>query len=174
MSERLVDVSRWYAVHTKPKQEDRVDDNLRAWKVETFSPKLKQYRSSRYTGERTYVTKPLFTGYIFARFEAVSMLHKIFFTRGVQSVVCSDGVPVPIPDDVIELIQSQVREDGYIRIGEKFKPGDKVMIKEGPFKSWVGIFEREMKDQERVMILLALASYQGRIIIDRARLGRAL
>jgi len=37
---------RWYVIYTHPKQEERVDKNLRAWQVETFFPKIKERRLS--------------------------------------------------------------------------------------------------------------------------------
>jgi hypothetical protein len=41
------DGSCWYVIQTKPKQEDRADLNLRAWKIETFAPTLKERRTFR-------------------------------------------------------------------------------------------------------------------------------
>ena len=59
------------------------------------------------------------------------------------------------------------QDDGYIQIGAKLKAGDKVMIKNGPFKNFQGIFERRMNDSERVMILLDTISFQGHISIEQ-------
>ena len=32
----------WYAVYTKPKEEERAESNLRAWGVKTLMPKFKE------------------------------------------------------------------------------------------------------------------------------------
>lgn len=162
----------WYAVRTKPKQEERADDNLRAWKVETFTPRLKERRFTRYEAEPTYAVKPLFPRYIFAKFNAQRLLHKVNYTRGVQNVVGFGEWPTPIDDKIIDLIKAQVDEDGFVKVGEEFKSGDKVKIKAGPLKSLVGVFERKIKDTDRVKILLTTVSYQSHLVIDRGMIEK--
>jgi transcriptional antiterminator RfaH len=163
--EALDGSSHWYAIRTKAKQENRADINLRAWRVQTFTPKLKEHRRSGYGGR--YVSKPLFTRYIFAHFDASLLIHKINYTRGVQNVVSFGGSPVPIDDKVINLIRAQVDEDGFIRLGEELKLGDKVQVKFGPLKSLFGIFKQKIKDTDRVKILLSTVNYQSHLLIDR-------
>lgn len=162
----------WYAVRTKPMQEERADDNLRAWKVETFTPRLKERRFARYAAGPTYAVKPLFPRYIFAKFNAQRLLHKVNYTRGVQNVVGFGEWPTPIDDEIIDLIKAQVDEDGFVKVGEEFKFGDKVKIKSGPFKSLVGVFERKIKDTDRVKILLTTVSYQSNLVIDRGMIEK--
>lgn len=162
----------WYVIQTKPKQEERADSNLRAWGVETFFPKVKEPRYSPYTREPGFIIKALFPRYIFAQFDANSLVNKVRFTRGVQSVVSFGDIPTPVDDEIIFIIKSQIREDGFIRIGEEFKSGDKVIVKNGPLRNFVGIFEQKIKDTDRVSILLESVSYQGRIVIERERLKK--
>jgi transcriptional antiterminator RfaH len=171
----LYDTPQWYAVRTHPKQEERADINLRAWNVETFSPKLKKRRGGgKAPGGPSYAVKSLFPSYIFARFEAGALLRKVCYTRGVHSVVAFGEGPAPIDDAVIGMIRAQEQPDGYVHIGEEFKPGDPVVIKSGPFKSLTAIFEREMSDTERVCVLLKAAQYQNRVLIERDQIGKAL
>jgi transcriptional antiterminator RfaH len=109
----------------------------------------------------------LFPGYIFARFDAGLMLHKICYTRGVQSVVSFNGEPLPVDDEIIALIQSQVGEDGFVRIGEDLRPGDEVMIRDGSLKGIQGIFHQSINDTGRVRILLTAINYQASLIIEK-------
>ena len=160
------DQTQWYAVRTKLNEEDRADNNLKAWQVETFTPKVKELRTSDFGGGR-YVTKPLFSRYIFARFDVETQLHNINYTRGVQSVVSFGGSPISIDDKVIDRIKEQVDDDGFIRIDE-FKAGDPVRINSGPLQSIEGVFERKLKDKDRVKILLNTMSYGSHLLIDRA------
>jgi transcriptional antiterminator RfaH len=168
----LAEEPQWYAILTKPKQEDRADSNLRAWNVETFTPKIKERGLNPFTGRPTYITKPLFPNYIFARFKASELLHKVSFTRGVQSVVRFGGCPTAIDDEIINLIRSRRDEDGFIRIGEEFLPGDKVIINSRYFKDFAGVFEEEMNDHGRVAILLTTLDYHARILIDKGWLRK--
>jgi transcriptional antiterminator RfaH len=165
--EGLTETLSWYALYTHPKQEDRADENLRAWQVETFAPKLKTRRSNPYARTPVYFTKHLFPRYIFARFRAGEFLHQVRFTRGVASVVGIGNVPAPIDDQVIAIIKSQSDANSIVKIGDGFKVGSEVVISDGPLKGLTGIFEKNMKDSERVMILLNTVSYQSHIVIDR-------
>ena len=157
----------WFAVCTNAKQEDRAYNNLHAWGVECFNPKVKEYRRNQFTGAATQMPKPLFPRYIFARFSINRSLHKISFTRGVQRVVSFDDKPTPIDDEVIALLQARVDPNGFLQVGEPLKPGDKVRVKDGPWKTLVGVVERELKSNERIMILLDSLKFQSRLSIER-------
>ncbi len=158
---------RWYVIRTCPKQEDRANANLLAWGLPTFNPKAKERRTNPFTDEPFHVTKPLFPGYIFARFNADALLGKVCYTRGVQTVLSFGARPTPVDDEVIEFLQLNADQDGLIRIGEGFKHGDKVMIRGGAFNSLVGIFAREIKATDRVVILFETIRYQGQVEVER-------
>lgn len=168
------DEPRWYAIHTHSQQEERADANLKTLKIETLAPRLKDRHLSRYGGESLYKTKPLFPRYIFARFVCAGMLSKVSFTRGVSSVVHFGNGPTPVEDEIIQLIRSRVDDDGCVIREEGFRFGDKVMIYNSIFRSLTGIFEREVKATNRVILLLAALSYQGRIEIDSAFVQKAI
>ena len=163
--------ARWYVIQTKPKQEERAGSNLRAWKVETFTPRVKERRYTRLGGVK-YQLKALFPQYIFARFDASRLLHRVYFTRGVHGVVHFGRDPAQVDDEIIAIINSQVGTDGVIDLSEKFKAGDRVIITDGPLKDFVGIFERGDKESDRVMILLTTLKYQGHISLERALLKK--
>lgn len=165
--EDVTDRPSWFAICTNPKQEDRACNNLRAWGVECFNPKIKGCRRNQFTGMATFIRKPLFPRYIFSRFGAKSLLHKVNFTRGVHRVVSFNDKPTPIDDEVIALLQSRVGNDGFLTVSEALKPGDKVRIKDGPWKALVGVIERDLKASERILILLTTIRYQGRLTVER-------
>ncbi len=164
--------SHWYAIRTHLNQENRAEANLRAWNVDTFYPKFKEQRRNQFNGARRSVTRPFFSRYIFARFKADLMLHKVWFTRGVQSVVSFGGIPSRVDDEIIDFLRGQVDPDGFVRRGEEFKPGDRVIMKGGVFDNLVGIFERETNDSERVLVLLQTINYQGHMIVERSSLRK--
>jgi transcriptional antiterminator RfaH len=169
----IEDLTRWYVIHTHPKQEDRAGSNLRVLGIPIFEPKIRDRRYNQFSITPTYVTKPLFPRYIFAQFKVHDLYHKVRFTRGVYSVVSFGEGPTPIAEEVIMLIRSNVKEDGFVRIDEEIKPGDRVMIKDGPLKNLAGIFEREMKDTDRIRVLLESVSYQAHIEIERDLVEKA-
>jgi transcriptional antiterminator RfaH len=169
----LNDIPCWYVIRTNPKQEERAERNLQAWKVETFAPKIKKLSAHRSTGEAQYSEGQLFPGYIFARFALSNLLHKIKFTRGVHSIVSFGSRPIPVDDEIIAVIQSRIAEDGFVTMNEDFRPGDKVVILDGPLKNITGVFEQGTKEADRVTIMLNVISYQARITIDKALIQKA-
>jgi len=165
--EKAHDLPEWYAVRTHPWQEDRAEFNLRSWQVETFNPRMREQRYNEFSGKPINLNRPLFPRYIFARFEIDRLLHKIWYARGVQSVLGFGAGPVPIADDLIDLIKSKVGGDGFVRTREELKPGDEVIIRQGPLKTFMGIFEREVKSTDRVILLLNAVNYQARVMVER-------
>jgi transcription elongation factor/antiterminator RfaH len=174
MSEAAIgDTALWYVLHTHLKQEDRACSNLRVLGVSTFNPKIRERRYNQYTLAPIYVVKPLFPRYIFAQFKISELYHKVHFTRGVYSIVGFGEGPTSIDENIIALIQSNIQEDGFVRIDEEIKPGDRVIVKDGPLKNFAGMFEREMKDTDRIRILVETVSYQAHVEIERDMVRKA-
>jgi transcriptional antiterminator RfaH len=163
---------RWYVIHTQPREEDRAESNLRAWQVETFYPKYRVRRCNEFSGRPTYHVKSLFPQYIFGRFQADCLVHKVSYTRGVRSIVNFGEGPVSVDDQIVQLLKSQTDEEGFVKIEDNLKAGDKVMVQAGPLKGLLGIFERKVKDSERVMILLTCVSFQGRMVLEKDSVTR--
>ena len=163
----------WYVVHTRPRQEERAKANLEAWSIETFFPKVLDRRLNEFTGAPSFIAKPLFPSYLFARFIANQAINRISYTRGVDRVVSFGAGPCRVDEEIIRFLRAQVREDGYVRIGEELKCGDMVVIRHGLLAQFTGIFERELSDGERVSILLMSINYQGRVVVNKNSVRRA-
>lgn len=170
--EEALDNTRWYAIRTKPNQEDRACQNLIAWHVETFAPLLRKRCFGEYVAGAVYRVEPLFRSYIFARFHVGDMLHKVRYTRGVHSVVSSSGLATPIDDEIITLIQSRA-EDGFVTLEDELKHGDKVVISGGQLEGLSGIFDRRTSKSERVMLLLRTINYQACVEVESALVRKA-
>ncbi|HWF89302.1 MAG TPA: transcription termination/antitermination NusG family protein [Pyrinomonadaceae bacterium] len=167
MSEANGDSLNWYVVHTHPQQEERTSVNLKTWGIETLTPKVRVNKYNEFTNKLTRMSKHMFPSYIFARFRFNTEYHRVRFTRGVHSVVTFTRTPVPVEDEIIDLLRSRTGEDGLVRRFEELKAGDEVIIKEGRFKDFCGVFDREMQDTDRVRILLNTLSYQAHVVVDR-------
>jgi transcription antitermination factor NusG len=51
---------------------------------------------------------------------------------------------------------------------EPLQAGDEVVINDGRFQNFYGVFEREMSDSDRVSILLNTVNFQAHIVVDRS------
>jgi|SRR5215471_3794065 len=157
----------WFLIHTNPRQEDRTVSNLRAWNVETFAPQIREWSYNKFTGIRTSAVKPLFSRYVFARFDLYRHYHKVRYSRGVHDVVSFGDAPQQVDDAIVELIRARTGKDGFVMIGPDFNAGDAIVVVGGALKNLTGVFERDMKDSERVVVLLDAISFHARLEIDR-------
>jgi transcriptional antiterminator RfaH len=159
----------WYLVQTHPRQEGRAEGNLKSLGIETLAPMFKERRHKFYTGEVTHHAKPLFPSYIFAKFRVNDLYHKVRYTRGIRQLVSFGDYPAVIDEEIITTIQSRIKEDGFARMDtdEGLKPGDGVLIKGGPLRNFAGVFEYEMKDADRVRILLQTVSYHAHVEVAK-------
>jgi transcriptional antiterminator RfaH len=162
-----MDVARWYVIYTKTNEEDRAEKNLAAWGLETFYPRIRKKQLNEFTSKAIYFSRPLFPRYIFGRFNAETLLHKVSNSRGVKKVLSIDYAPTPVDDEIVTLIQSRVDGDGFVCLDVSFRRGDEVRIKDGSMKGLNGIFDRAMKDKNRVMIFLTAIKYQASVVVDR-------
>jgi len=162
----------WYCIYTKPKQEDIVGHKLVEHSgIEIFCPKL--IAPKRLRGSTAQSVQELFPCYLFAKFEDPKYFHMIRYTRGVRRFVGdSTAVPYVVDQNIIETIRTRMK-DGFVRIEPvRFAPGEKIMIMDGPFSGFSGVFLSETKPRERVMILLSLIQYQAKVELPGVYVAR--
>jgi transcriptional antiterminator RfaH len=159
----------WYVVHTQPHQETMSESSLQRLGIETFLPRFKQRKIIRRV-VRTAVA-PLFPGYLFARFNLNTDYRAVNFARGVRRIVLFGSVPALVDDSIIGSIKARLQEDGIALQGHSFVPGQSVRIQGGAFQGLEAVFERELSDHQRAMVLLQMLSGQARVIVDMARVA---
>jgi len=155
----------WFVINTKPKKEAQVERLFREGGFTVYCPKY--VREGR--------VSPFFPGYAFLYFDFPGQYQMVKYTRGVKRVVGREEGPTPIPDEIVAGIKAR-EKDGLIvfeRYGEEPAVGDEIEVVEGPLKGLKGIFQKEIGDRERVMILLNYVSYQGMLLIEKAKLKKA-
>mgnify|MGYP001767677291 FL=1 len=139
--------------------------NLLNGGIEVLAPKLK-FRKYK-EGKFVLVVEPMFPGYIFVRFHPIDEFRMVKYARGVKTIVHFGGQIVPLQDEMIEFIRTRL-ENGVASIEkQKIDKGEKILIKDGPFKGFSGIFESELDGKERVAILLEGVNYCAKMEIDR-------
>jgi transcriptional antiterminator RfaH len=160
-----MDMKQWYVVNTKPKNEERAAVNLAGGGIEVLAPKLKlrKYKNGRFI----YIVEQMFPGYIFVKFDPIDDFRLVKYARGVKTIVHFADRIYPVQDEAIAFIRSKL-DDGVATVEKKrFEKGEKVLIKDGPFKGLSGIFEKELEGKERVMILLDSVKFSVSMEIDR-------
>jgi len=148
----------WHAIYTKPGKEDTVAFRLQGIGIEVLNPKLKSKKYKR--NKIVEVLEPLFPCYLFANFDKEKYTHLITYTRGVRYIVGKRN-PIGVFDEIINTIKGSMEEGNIVVVKpQRFEKGVRVLIKEGLFKDFYGIFEKKVKGHERVMILLETLNYK--------------
>lgn len=77
-----------------------------------------------------------------------------------------------VREDIIKEIRDRYPE-GVTEIKPRpYRPGEPVMIREGPFAGLQAVFEHEMTGSERIAILLELLGRQTRLVLSSEMIAR--
>ncbi|HEX3599612.1 MAG TPA: transcription termination/antitermination NusG family protein [Lacipirellulaceae bacterium] len=160
------DEIQWFAIQARPSAEAAAESNLRALPIETLLPMV---RRPVHHATRTprMVLRPLFPGYLFGRFFAATSLRAVSYSRGVLRVIGGAGRPWSVDDAIIAEIRGRIGPEGCVELAQRqFGAGDSVRITTGPLTGWCGIFDSELSDAQRVVILIETLQ-QGRVVVRR-------
>jgi transcriptional antiterminator RfaH len=147
----------WYAIYTKPNAEAQVARTLIERGFDTYLPLLPPKGDDR--------ARPLFPTYLFVHCDLSQVvIDNLQWVPGLQHILSFGGRPAVVPDDAINLIQGAMREieaaGGLLQ--HPFKPGDTVVIEDGPLAGLRGVFEGPLKPSERVRILIRFLGHTNR------------
>jgi len=156
----------WFALQVRTRWESATSALLQGKGFETLLPTYKSKR--RWSDRYKIVDAPLFSGYVFCRFDLHSRL-PVLITPGVISVVGIGKTPVAVESTEIAAIQKLVQSGAsshpwpYIEIGERVRvEGDVLDGLEGVLTGSRG--------HERVVISVTLLRRSVAVEIDRARI----
>lgn len=163
-------MEQWYTLYTKPRAEYQVKTVLKERDIQTYLPEIRLPAADKGCDR-----KPFFSCYMFARvdLETVS-LSSIQWIPGLRRIVSIDGWPVPLADEVINLIRyklGQGEANGH-QPAFPFKPGDTVRITNGPLHDMLAVFDKPLTSGERVQVLLDILGQSNRVQVSPRDLER--
>ena len=126
----------WYAVKVRTGAELRIAASLSHKKINVFTPTCIEPR--KYSDRIKNKEVALFPGYVFSRFD-VDYLLPLVSTPGVEFVVSTAGVPVPIDQSEMEVIIQAINSGVTAEPWPYLKSGDKVKINFGSLAGVEGI-----------------------------------
>ena len=154
----------WYALQVRPRFEKMIATNLLNKGYEGFLPLYR--KRSRWSDRIKEVQLPLFSGYLFCRFDVNKRL-PILKTPGVIQVVGIGKVPHPVEDSEIKALQSivisglQAEPRSYLNIGQK------VRVEVGPLAGIEGILTA-IKGSNRLIVSVSLLQRSVSVEIDES------
>jgi transcription antitermination factor NusG len=147
---RAPEESNWYAIHTKPRNEKWIAEQLQEKEVFTFLPLLQQIH--RWSDRWTQVVVPMFSCYVFVRIAQMTEERlKVLRTPGVLSFVGNERRGTPIPDDQVENLRTAVRGKIPCALHPFVSAGKRVRIRGGSLDGVEGILVRQGRDQSLVV-----------------------
>ncbi len=153
---------KWHVIHTKVKEEFRALENLQAQGFEVFLPTCQVQK--KYQGKIKLAVEPLFSRYLFIRLSDVSSnWFPIRSTRGVSQLL-RFGVlsePVVLPDPIIDCLKQRCAKEEPLH--ELFNSGEMLEITQGPFKGFIGFFEKLKTLPDGISRALLLVEVLGSI-----------
>ena len=148
-------MDRWYVMHSKPRKETFLRERLRIQRIEVFLPSIRV----KPVNPRARKEQPFFPGYLFVHVDLekipISELRRV---PGSIGMVCYGGEPAYVGDALMREIQKQVEEitDSANSYVDRFRPGDLVVINDGPFATYKAMFDCRLSGPDRVRVLLEL------------------
>ena len=150
----------WYAIHSKPRQEERALENLQRQGFEAWLPLLTVEKVLR--SKLVQVVEPMFSRYLFIRLDTEQTnWSPIRSTLGVSKLVSFGNRPAVVADELIEALQ-QMPEQAPQRL---IQPGQQVKIVSGPLRGLEGIYQ-QADGELRAMVLIELLNKQHSIVTD--------
>lgn len=157
----------WYAIYTKPRQEQRALTNLINQNYECFLPTVTVDVVKAQRVVPTVV--PLFPRYLFVRLNAqTSNWMPIRSTKGVSNLVSFANKPAKAPDDLIAALQAAPP-----LVQHRFEANQLLTVASGAFAGLQAVFEKLVTapdGETRALVLIELMHKQHRVLLPVAAL----
>jgi transcriptional antiterminator RfaH len=157
---------KWWVVHTKPRQEKALSEDLANLQIEHFLP---LQRSVRYYGKRKFkVELPLFSGYLFLNASPDQAISADRTGRVASLIKVADQERITAE---LRAIRIALEQGADLSVSGMIKSGDTVEVTSGPFKGLRGIVDRS-GPQGRLLLGVHLIERAAVLEIDHALLKR--
>ena len=155
----------WFCVRSHPKREHIAAAHLRMLpETEVFCPRIR-FRKATRRGVVTFV-ECLFPNYLFARFDAKSLLDKVKHSPSVSTIVHFGNRVPTVSDVIIAELSSAFPETEILDCDRHVEAGDAVTVGDGPFMGMKATVLRVMSPYQRVEILLELLGRATPVIVN--------
>ena len=159
------EVNNWFLIQLKPNSHRIAERNLKRQGYDTFLPihEITKRKKQKFIKE----LRPLFPGYMFVKFNPMSVIWKsINGTFGVSRLVSFGKKPTAVPSDLIMELIKRCDEFGKIIPMQKFEVGNKVEVINGPFAKFIATVDN-INSEERVYLLLNYMGQNTRIKVEK-------
>ncbi|WP_443944212.1 UpxY family transcription antiterminator [Pedobacter sp. AW1-32] len=152
---------KWYPIYTRSRAEKKAYQELCRKNIEAYLPLRKSIK--QWSDRKKMVEEPLINSYLFVYISAKEYA-EVLMTNGVARFLYFSGHIATIPDQQIRDLKLLLATDAELEVLElDVNPGQKVVIKAGPFK---GIMAELVSLQNKQRIILRLENMGHAIEIN--------
>jgi transcription antitermination factor NusG len=138
----------WYAIRVKSRCEKMVSEQLQQKGYEPFLP---MYWSRRLWTDRVKVLQlPLFTGYLFCRFDIEKRLG-ILRTPGVVNILGRGREPMAVDPRQVEAVRLAITSGQSVKPWTSFEVGQRVRVELGPLRGVIGTLLRYKNESQLIL-----------------------
>lgn len=144
------DEKKWYVIQTKPKNENKVFEQISRKNIEVFLPLIQTVRY--WSDRKKKLMVPLFPGYVFVNTCRDERIKAISNTYGALRYVMYQKKPAVITEKEINNIKISLQAPEKIKIEENsISEGDFVEITGGIFKGLTG-YIKEIRGNYKLIV----------------------
>lgn len=163
----------WYAIHTYSGYENAVERNLKQ-RVDSLGMQDKIFNVVVPTekiikvknGKRTEIDEKIYPGYVLVDMVVTDdSWYVVRNTPCVTGFVGSGTHPVPLTEDEIKALFGRMQASTAVHT-INLKPGDLVMIIDGPFKDFEGTVNTVDNERGKVHVLVSMFGRETPVEID--------
>jgi transcriptional antiterminator RfaH len=146
----LNDAKNWYVIHTKPRNEKKVFEQIVNKEIESFLPLIQTVRY--WSDRKKKIMVPLFPNYVFVNTNENDRIRAISNTFGALRYVIYQKKPAIISNKEIKNIKLSLQAPEKIKIEEKqILEGDLVEITGGIFRGLTG-YIKEIRGHYKLIV----------------------
>lgn len=147
---------RWYPVYTRSRAEKKVYEELTRKGIIAYLPVKKTLK--QWSDRKKIVEEPLIKSYLFVYISSKEQT-EVLMTKGVARFLYFSGKVATMPDQQIEDLKLLLATEGELTVFDyDIKPGQKVVIKAGPFKDMIAEMVA-VKNKRRIVLRLDIIGY---------------
>jgi transcriptional antiterminator RfaH len=150
----------WYAINSHTNKEDILTHHLETMGYEVYFPQMRV----KPVNPRARKIVPYFPGYLFVRADIQQTGLSVFqWMPHAKGLVVFGEEPSIVSENLIQTLQTKLELLNTESEKQKspYKPGDLLMIDQGPFKGYEAIFNEQISGKDRVRVLLKMLSNQS-------------
>jgi transcriptional antiterminator RfaH len=160
----------WYLLQYKPNCHFIAARNLKRQNFTTFLPFEKKIQFKY--GKKKIINTPLFLNYMFVKIPIEKKWNAVSSTHGVSRIISFNGVPKPIPTNLIIELFNRCDKDGTLKHPKEFKQGDKIRVINSPFTEFITTIH-QIDAQKRIWILMDILGRPTKIKLSEHQAHRS-